>query len=73
MSATFSITFTHKGGERWDIVRCVKAKNGTQEEIDVAMELNNLIRAKIIDVGGEGVSASAGGLPDWQEGGGEWE
>ena len=60
MSATFSITFTHKGGKRWDIVRSVKAKNGTQEEIDVAMELNNIIRAKIIDVGGEVVPSEKG-------------
>ena len=60
MSATFSITFTHKGGKRWDIVRTVKAKNGTQEEIDVAMELNNIIRAKIIDVGGEEVPSERG-------------
>ena len=47
MSATFSITFTQRTNGKWDILRKLSAKNGSQEEIDMAMELNKLIRDKI--------------------------
>ena len=60
MSATFSITFQKKG-KTWNITRCVKARNGTKEDIDVARELNDLIRDKLFENGAEVVP---GGVPE---------
>lgn len=63
MSATFSITFQKKG-KTWNITRCVKARNGTKEEIDVAMELNDLIRDKLFESGRHGAEVVPGGVPE---------